>query len=166
MSIEAGRDILELAGLGNLGHQDAVGLGLGRGGEIVEPPLGVQRIDAHDHFARAKAAGRDDVRDLPAGGRLGIGRDRVLQIEDHRVAGQGLRLLQRARIGTGHVKHAAARTGGHVGILLWLSGSIVQAMHAADASCAPDGTGPGPRTAAGAAAHRSRQQIVLSFPRK
>ena len=43
------------------------GRGLGRGGEIVEPPLGVQRIDAHDHFARAEAAGRDR-RPRPAGG--------------------------------------------------------------------------------------------------
>ena len=63
---EAGRDILELAGPGNLGHQDAVGMGLGRGGEIVEPPLGVQRIDAHDHLARAEAAGRHR-RPRPAG---------------------------------------------------------------------------------------------------
>jgi hypothetical protein len=84
-----------------------------------------------DHFTRAEAAGRHRGHDLLASGRLGLGRNRVFQIEDHRVAGQGLRLFQRARIGTGHVKHAAARTGGHVGILLWLSGPMIQVMQAA-----------------------------------
>ena len=73
-------------------------------------PWRVDAVDADKHLAIAEAAGLDRVGDLPAGLLLGVGRDRVLEIEDHAVDREGLGLLQRAGVGARHVEHAAAWT--------------------------------------------------------
>ena len=62
-----------------------------------------------DHFARAVAARLHGGADLLARRGLGVGRDRVLEVEDQRVGGKRLGLLERAGVGAGHVEHAAAR---------------------------------------------------------
>ena len=52
--------------------------------------------------------------DLFAGERLGVGRHRILQIEDQRVGGKRARLFQCAGVRARHIEHAAARAdGGH-----------------------------------------------------
>ena len=55
----------------------------------------------------------DRVRDLLARRRLGVGRDRILEVEDDGVGRQRARLLDRAGVRSRHVEHAAARTDGH-----------------------------------------------------
>ena len=50
--------------------------------DVGEPPLGVEPVDAHHDFARAEAAGLDRLPHLLARGCLGLGRDRVLEVED------------------------------------------------------------------------------------
>ncbi len=57
----------------------------------------------------AVAAALHGGADLLAGDLLGIRRHRVLQIEDQRVGGQGLRLVERPLVGTGHIEHAATQ---------------------------------------------------------
>src|SRR5262249_58549380 len=54
--------------------------------------------------------GLDDLRPCR---RLGVGRDRILEVEDHAIGRRRLRLLQRARVGTRHVQHAAAWADWH-----------------------------------------------------
>ena len=53
---------------------------------------------------------RDRLGDLVAGQRLGVGRDRILEVEDDAVGGQIARLFQRPRIRSRHEQQAAART--------------------------------------------------------
>ena len=60
-----------------------------------------------------KRAGLDRLADLPARALLGLGRDRILQIEDHGIDRQRARLLDGAGVGSRHVEHAAARSDGH-----------------------------------------------------
>src|SRR5262245_1365953 len=76
-------------------------------------PGGVEAVDADYDLARAEAARLDGVGDLLAGGGLGVGRHRILEVEDDGVGRQGTRLLDRAGVRSRHVKDAAARTDGH-----------------------------------------------------
>ena len=79
-------------------------------GQIVGMPGRVDAVDAHEHLARAEAAGLDRLDHLLARLLLGVGRDRVLQVEDHAVDRQRPRLVDargrsspacRARCGAG-----------------------------------------------------------------
>jgi hypothetical protein len=72
------------------------------------PTLAVERIDADDQLAAAIAAGLDRRPDLVARRRLGVGGDRILEVEDQPVGGQGAPLFECAGVRAGHVKHAAA----------------------------------------------------------
>ncbi len=103
-------DLLRIA---NLGNHDAVRHGLGGGREVVGVPGRVDGVNADEHLARTEAAGLDRVRHLLAGGLLGVGRDRILEIEDDAVGGKRLGLLQRTGIGARHIEHAAAGANGH-----------------------------------------------------
>ena len=75
-------------GARDLRHQDGVGRGVRGGGEIVGMPGRVDAVDADEHLARAEAAGLDRVGDLLARGFLGVGRDRILEVEDDAVGRQ------------------------------------------------------------------------------
>jgi len=98
----------------DLGHQDHVGARRRRGREIVGEPRRVEAVDAHEHLAAAEAAGLDGLGDQPACLGLGVGRDRVLEVEDDGVDRQGLGLLHGAGVRSRHVEHAAARANRHV----------------------------------------------------
>ena len=73
----------------DLRHQDGVGRGLRRGGHDRRRCHGVSMPLTRMNTSRgAEAAGLDRVGDLLARLLLGVGRDRVLQIEDHAVGRQ------------------------------------------------------------------------------
>ena len=72
-------------------------------------PLGVGAVDADRHLARAVLAGRGRRAGRVASGRLGVGGDGVLEVEDQRVARDRLRLLQRTLVGGRHVEHRPPR---------------------------------------------------------
>jgi hypothetical protein len=55
------------------GTSTGVRLRLGCGVEIVEPPFGIEAIDANDDFARTEPAGGDGVRHLLPGRGLAVG---------------------------------------------------------------------------------------------
>ena len=105
--------VFQMARGRNLGHQHRIGLGLRDHVEVLEPPGRIQRIDAHDHFAPAEAARNDGLPDLRARGCLRVRRNGVFEVENDRIGRKRARLLDGARIGSGHVKDAAARTDGH-----------------------------------------------------
>ena len=115
-----------VAGAGDVGagaglrQQDGVGRRRRGGGEIGLAPGRVEPVDADDELALAIAAGLDRVADLLARGFLGFGGDGVLEIEDQRVGGEGLGLLQRAGVRARHVEHAASGTDLHGCLLRWL----------------------------------------------
>src|SRR5690606_33106021 len=67
-------------------------------------------------------AGRGRRADPLACGLLRIGRDRVLEVEDQRVGGQRLGLLERAFVRAGHVQNGTARCHARTSLSLWLSG--------------------------------------------
>ena len=102
-----------VATLADLRHQDRVRPGVRGGVQIVGMPGRVEAVDADEHLAGAEAAGLHRVDDLLARLLLGLGRDRVLEIEDHAVDRQGARLFDGAGVRSRHVEHAAARTEGH-----------------------------------------------------
>jgi len=83
-------------------------------------PLGA--VIVHDRVARHF----DD--NLLACGLLGVGRDRILKVEDHPVDRQRLRLVQRPRIRSWHVQHAAPRADSHCGLQLSSAWSLASAM--------------------------------------
>ena len=91
-------DPFELRHLRDLRDQDGVRPGMRRGIEIVGMPRRVDAVDPDEHLARAEAAGLHRLDDLMARLLLGLGRDRVLEIEDHAVDRQRARLLDRARV--------------------------------------------------------------------
>ena len=105
-------DLLKLTGQRNFRHHDAVRRGLRRRRQIVGKPRRVEAVDADEHLAGAEAASLHRRRDLRARIRLGVGRHRVLQIEDHAVGRQCARLLDGAGIRARHVEHAAAGADG------------------------------------------------------
>ena len=110
---DARRQILQLAGIRHFRHQHRIGLGRGNNGEVIDPPAGIEAVDPHHHFAVAEAAIVQRLGDRLARLRLGFRRHRVFEIEDEAVGRQFAGLFQRARVRSGHVKHAAARTDGH-----------------------------------------------------
>ena len=97
----------------DLGHQDPVRPGVGGGVEIVGMPGRVDAVDPDEHLALTEAAGLHRVGDLLAGLLLGLGRHRVLEIEDHAIGRQRAGLFDGAGVRSRHVEHAAARTKGH-----------------------------------------------------
>ena len=102
MHAEQARAIIwSWSGRRDLRDQDRVGRRGRRGGEIVRGPRRVEPVDADEHLARAEAAGLHGRDHLIARRGLGVGRDRILQIEDHAVGGQCLRLFERAGIRAG-----------------------------------------------------------------
>jgi hypothetical protein len=114
MHVEQPRaDHLERVRVGDLRDEDRIGRGLYGGIEVVDRPGCLEPVDAYEHFARAEPARLDGLDHLIARGLLGLGRHRVLEIEDDAVDRQPARLLDGASIAAGHVEHAAARTHGH-----------------------------------------------------
>jgi len=94
-------------------HDDGVRRGVRGGGQIVGMPRRVDAVDADHHLAMTETAGLHRVAHLLARRLLGVGRDRVLEVEDDAVDGQRLGFLQRAGIRARHIEYAAARTDGH-----------------------------------------------------
>ena len=86
---------------------------MGGGRQVVGVPGRIDAVDANEHLARAETAGLDRGGDLSARRLLGVGRDRILEVENDAVGGKSFRFLQGAGIGARHVKHAAARANGH-----------------------------------------------------
>ena len=101
-------DLLYLGSALDLGQEDGVGRAARDHGEVVRAPGRLERVHAHDELAPAIAAGREGCGDLSARRGLGVGGDRVLEVEDERVRRQRARLLERARVRARHVQHAAA----------------------------------------------------------
>ena len=87
---QAAADHLEHFRVGYFRHQNGVGRGVRGGGEIVGVPGRIDAVDADEHLARAEAAGLDRVDDLLARGLLGVGRHRILEVEDDAVDGKVL----------------------------------------------------------------------------
>ena len=106
-------DAHDVGAAAGLRQQDGIGRRRHRRIEVGLAPGRIERVDADDQFARAIAARLDRGADLVARDDLGVGGDGVLQIEDQRIGGNGLGLLQRAGVGARHVEHAAARTDRH-----------------------------------------------------
>ena len=111
MSLRRSAMALRSVDAGDLGNQNAVGLGLAGHGDVVDPPRRIEGVDADQDLALAETPCRDRLGDLVAGQRLGVGRHRILEVEDDAVGGQIARLFQRPRIRSGHEEQAAARTG-------------------------------------------------------
>ena len=107
------REILQLLRRRYFRHQHGVGLGRDGGFDVVDPPAGIEAVDPHHHFAVAEPAALQRFDDRLARGRLGVGSDGILQIENEAVGRQFARLLQRTRIRSRHVKHATPRPDGH-----------------------------------------------------
>ena len=108
----------ERFGRRHLGHEDRIRRGGDGGRKIGLAPGRLERVDADHHFPLAVAARLHGRADLLARLRLRIGRDRVLEVEDQRVGGKRLGLLEGAGVGAGHVEHAAARADGSHGVFL------------------------------------------------
>jgi len=94
----------------HLGDQNGVGPAQGGGGDVGMEPWGRQSVDPYQHLATAVAAGAQRRHHQTARLVLGVGSDRVLEIEDQTVGGQGARLFQGTGVGARHVKHGAAGT--------------------------------------------------------
>jgi hypothetical protein len=94
----------------HLGQEDDVGAGRRERLQVLGAPGRVEAVEPHHHLARAEAALAHRLRHLAAGDLLGVGRHRVLEVEDHDVGGQRAGLFQRAGVGAGHVEDGAAGT--------------------------------------------------------
>ena len=91
----------------DLGDQHRVGAAGARHDQVLVAPRRGQRVDADDQLAVAVAAGLDSLLDVDARLDLGVGGDRVLQVEDQPVGRQAAALFQGSGVGARHVKHAA-----------------------------------------------------------
>ena len=107
------RHVHDVAGPRHLRHQDGIGVRLRRHLQVLHAPGRVEAVDADHQFAPAIAPGLHGGRHLGAGLRLGIGRHRILEVEDQRIGVERLGLLERALIGAGHVENAASGSQGH-----------------------------------------------------
>ena len=116
-------DAHDVGAAARLRQQDGIRRRRHRRIQVGLAPGRVERVDADDQLARTIAARLDRRADLVARDDLGVGRDGVLQIEDQRIGGNGLGLLQRAGVGARHVEHAAARDGS-----AWVRSSVVSAQ--------------------------------------
>ena len=93
----------------NLGNEDGIRLRAAERGEVGGAPRRVEGIDAHHELTPTITPGSNRRRDLGPGDLLGLGRDRVFEIEDERIGGKRPCLLQRPRIRAWEVKEAAAQ---------------------------------------------------------
>ena len=109
--VQCPRQRVQLGRAFDLGQQHGVGAGGGEGARVVQSPRRVQRVDARHAFASAVAAGLQGGRHLRARLWLGVGRDRVLQVQDQHVGIQASGLVERAGVGAGHVERGAAGAG-------------------------------------------------------
>ena len=82
---QAAANHFEHVRIGYFRHQDSVGRGMGGGGEIIGMPGRVDAVDADEHLVRAEPAGFDRVGDLRPRRFLGVGRHRILEVEDDAV---------------------------------------------------------------------------------
>ena len=103
---------MQIGERGDLRREDRIGLCGDRGGEIGLAPGGRKPVDADDHLALAEAARGDRIDNLLPRDLLGVGRDGIFEVEDHRVGGNVARLLHRPGVGAGHVEHRTARPDG------------------------------------------------------
>src|SRR5262249_13372401 len=91
-------DMLERIGRGDFRYEETVRLCGRNRVYILEPPWGIETVDAHDDFAPAEAARRDGIAHLGAGRVLGLRRNRILQIENDAVDWEVARPLDRTRV--------------------------------------------------------------------
>ncbi len=68
-------------------------------------PRRIDTVHAQHQLAMTVATAAHRRRDLRSRGFLRVGRHRIFQIEDDRVAIDVARFLHRARVGAGHVQH-------------------------------------------------------------
>ena len=122
---QARADLVELVYRGNLRHQDAVRLDRARHRRIVGPPGGVEAVGADQYLALAETPGLHGLRDLLARLRLGVGRNRILEIKDQAVCREIARLFQRPCIRSGHEEQAAARADHGRFLTFFRSGDII-----------------------------------------
>jgi len=123
---EQARGLPHLRGRGHLRQHHAVGAGDGERTQIIDTPGRVERIGAHQQFARAVTAGRDRRQDLFARFALAPGIDRILEVQDQRIGCQRARVVEGARVGARHVERGAAGSNRHGRVLCW--NSCVEAM--------------------------------------
>jgi len=129
----------------DLGHQDRVRPGGGGGGQVRGPPGGVEAVGADDHLPPAEAPRLDGGHGLRPGQVLGIGGDGILQVQNHRIAGQGPGLVDGLLVGGRHVEDAAAGAEGHGG-LSDSKGTDPGYRPARDNEKGPETLVPGPRS--------------------
>ena len=108
------RHVHDVAGPCHLGNEDGIRVHLRRHLQVLHPPWRVQPIDADHQFAPAITTGPDGRSHLGARLCLGIGRHRILEVEDERIGGKRPCLFKRPLIGAGHVENAASGSQGHV----------------------------------------------------
>src|SRR5690606_38782719 len=99
----------------HLGDDDGVGPGLGDGPQVVVVPGRADPVGPDRQLLRPVLARVHRCADPVPGLRLGVGGDGVLEVEDQRVGGDRLGLLQRPLVGAGHVEDGAAGAVGLVG---------------------------------------------------
>jgi hypothetical protein len=78
-------------------------------------PRRVDAVDADEDFAGTEPSRFDGIDDLLARGLLGIGRNRILKIEDQAIGWQHLGFFQGPRVRSRHVQDAAPRADRHHG---------------------------------------------------
>src|SRR4029077_14986795 len=101
---------LQIPDAGHFWNQNAVGLRAAGHREIIAPPRRIRALDADQDLALAKALLCDGLRDLLARIRLGVGRDRIFEIEDQPIGREVASLFERAGFGAGHEQQAATRS--------------------------------------------------------
>ncbi len=100
---------LQLAGRTDLRKEHRIGATARRRLDVVARPGRACAIHPDHDLAASVSARRNRGHHLIAGHDLGIGRYGILQIHDEHVGVQRTGLLQRPRIGTGHVQRGAAQ---------------------------------------------------------
>ena len=97
----------------DLGQQDGARTRRGHGREVGVAPGRVQAVDPdHELAAAVSRLGGQRVPDRVPTLRLGVGDDRVLEVEDQRVGRELATLLERPRVRARHVEDAAAGADG------------------------------------------------------
>ncbi len=106
---------LDIGGGVDFRDENGVRPGGDGGPDVAHAPGRIERVHTDRDFALAITAELDRATNLGAGLFLGVGRDRVFEIEDQRIGRDFLRFFKRAAIRAGHVENAAARAGGGIG---------------------------------------------------
>ena len=96
---------------GNLRYQHGIDAGRRSHAQIVLSPLGIETVYSYHDFASTVGSFADRDPNCVSRIRFRIGRYGVLQVEDHHVRGQRLRLFQRPGVGAGNVQAGTAWTG-------------------------------------------------------